>query len=63
MPSGEYTMSYSGNWAVILFGELNEWMEIYPKRLTKNNSAKITYWMVLIRLTFPLSMATPYSQP
>ena len=36
------------NLAVITFGELSEWMKIYPKRLTKNKSAKVTYWMVLV---------------
>ena len=48
MPSREYTVSYSGKFGSDTFGELSEWMKIYPKCLTKNKSAKITYWTVLV---------------
>lgn len=41
-------MSYSGKFGSDMFGELSEWMKIYPERLTKNKSAKITYWIVLV---------------
>ena len=41
-------VSYSGKFGSDTFGELSEWMKIYLKRSTKNKSAKITYWMVLV---------------